>query len=84
MEHYEMEFDFEVKHLNHIISIAEKQLASVRHSSNKQQSDLIEAKKDLWENSRHTVSNLWSSDRFYELVALNQYENVVSGKLSAL
>lgn len=84
MEHYEMEFDFEVKHLNHIISIVEKQLAAVRHSSNKQQSDLIEAKKDLWENSRHTVSNLWSSDRFYELVALNQYENVVSGKLSAL
>lgn len=84
MEHYEMEFDFEAKHLNHIISIAEKQLADIRHSSSKQQSDLIEAKQDLWENSRHSVSNLWSSDRFYELVALSQYENVVSGKLSAL
>ncbi|QOX63708.1 AAA family ATPase [Anoxybacterium hadale] len=84
MEHYEMEFDFEAKHLNHIISIAEKQLADVRHSSSKQQSDLIDAKQDLWENSRLSMSNLWSSDRFYELVALSQYENVVSGKLSAL
>lgn len=84
MEHYEMEFDFEAKHLSHIISIAKKQLADIRHSSSKQQSELIDAKQDLWENSRHSVSNLWSSDRFYELVALNQYENVVSGKLSAL
>lgn len=84
MENYEVEFDFEAEHLRHIISIAEKQLSIVRENNSRQQSDLIDAKKELWENSSHSISNLWSKDRFYELVALNQYANSVSSKLSAL
>lgn len=84
MENYEAEFDFETEHLKHIITIAENQLSVIRQNSNRQQADLIEAKKELWENSSHAVSNLWSKDRFYELVALNQYANAVSSKLSVL
>ncbi|MBN7772848.1 HelD family protein [Clostridium aminobutyricum] len=84
MENYEVEFDFEVKHLRHIITIAEKQLSVIRQNSSRQQSDIIEAKKELWENSSHSISNLWSKDSFYELIALNQYANSVSSKLSTL
>ena len=84
MENYEIEFDVEVKHLKQIITIAKHQLEVLRKNNRAHQSDLIEAKKELWENSSHTISNLWSRDRFYELVALNQYENTVTNKLSAL
>lgn len=84
MENYEVEFDFEEKHLKHTIAIAEKQLSIIQQSNSKQQSDFLEAKKELWENSSHSISNLWSKDRFYDLVALNQYTNSVSSKLSTL
>lgn len=84
MENYEVEFDFEEKHLKHTIDIAKKQLNVIQQSNSKQQSDFLEAKKELWENSSHSISNLWSRDRFYDLVALNQYTNSVSSKLSAL
>lgn len=84
MENYEVELDLESRHLELIISIAKSQLRVIRQNNNKQQSDLIDAKKELWEASSHSVSNLWSSDRFYELVDLSQYANSVSGKLTAL
>lgn len=84
MGNYEVAFDAEVEHLKQIIAIAEEQLNIMRKNSSRQQADLIEAKKELWENSSHSISNLWSQDRFYELVGLTQYASAVSGKLSAL
>lgn len=84
MENYEFESDFEVSHLKRIISIAEKQLSIIRQRNRQQQSDIIDAKKELWENSSHSISDLWSKDRFYELAALSQYANSVSSKMSAL
>lgn len=84
MENYEGELNFEIEHLKDVIKIAEKQLSVIRESSEQQELDMVETKKELWENSSHAISNLWSKDRFYELVALNQYTNSVSSKLSAL
>jgi len=84
MENYEAELDFEVKHLDDIISIAEKQLEAVRESNRKHRSEFIEEKKDIWENKSYSAGNLWSSERFYELAALGQYENQASGKLSRM
>lgn len=84
MENYESEFAFEIEHLRDVITIAAKQLRAIRENSEQQELDMVESKKELWENSSHTISNLWSKDRFYELVALNQYTNSVSNKLSAL
>lgn len=84
MENDVAEFDAEVKQLNNIITIAEEQLNVIRQNSSRQQSDLIQAQKELWENSSHSISNLWSQDRFYELVELTQYANTVTNRLSTL
>lgn len=84
MDNYETEYDFEIKHLKEVITIAEDQLSIIRTNNSRQLEDLIEAKKELWENTSHSISDLWSRDRFYELAALSQYANPVAGKLSRL
>nr|WP_312577004.1 3'-5' exonuclease [Sedimentibacter sp.] len=84
MENYEVELDFEVKQLKHVISIAEKQLSAIQQSNRRQLSDVIDAKKELRENTSHSIYGLWSSERFHELASLSQYVNPVFSKISTL
>ncbi len=84
MADYQEELAFETKYLAEIIAIAQAQLAAIRQSNGQNLAELVQAKKDLWENSSHAITNLWSGDSFYELAARSQYTNQVANKASLL
>ena len=47
----------------------------------KSQSEIIEAKKDVRENTEHGITSLYTSDGFEALVELSQYINPVTDKI---
>lgn len=82
MENYQAELDFEYKHLEQTISIAQAQLSSARLRNEENQTAIITAKKEMREDTSHYISNLWSMESFHELVELSQYANPVLNKIS--
>ncbi len=82
MEYNESELQFENKRLEQTIMLAKKQRyqAQQRNENNKQA--ILCAKRELRENTSHSISNLWSSEGFEALAELNQYVNPVNNKLS--
>lgn len=82
MAYNESELQFENKRLEHTIMLAKKQRyqAQQRNENNKQA--ILCAKRELRENTSHSISNLWSSEGFEALAELNQYVNPVNNKLS--
>lgn len=82
MKHNQLEQDFETKRLEKTISIAQEQLASARLKSEENKAAIISAKKEMLEDTSHSISNLWSMENFHELVELSQYANPVSSKVS--
>jgi len=75
------ELDFEVKRLEETISLANKQLSQARLRNEENKTEIIEAKKDLRENTSHTIASLYSSDAFEALAELSQYVNPVTEKI---
>ncbi len=82
MENSYSELDYENKRLEETISLANKQLNQARQRNEENKSAIITAKKELRENTEHSISGLWSSDGFEALVELNQYVNPVTEKIS--
>ncbi len=82
MENNQFEWDFEKRRLEQTISIAREQLSALRLSSEENKTEILALKKELREDTVHSISNLWSLENFYELVELNQYANPVSDKIS--
>lgn len=62
----------EEAYLRETLEVGEKQLAQARKTMEKQQSEMIEAKKELRENTEHGFMNLYSSGDFEALVELSQ------------
>lgn len=81
MENKQSELEFEHKRLEQTISLAEEQLEQARQSNEENRKAIIEAKRDLRENTSHSVANLWSSDGFEALAELSQYANPVTEKI---
>lgn len=73
---------FENNLLNQTISIAEEQLSSLRKNSEKVREEILEAKKQLREETNHSLSNLWVKDNFYDLIEIGQYAKPISHKIS--
>jgi len=73
---------FENNRLNQTISIAEEQLSSLRKNSEKVREEILEAKKQLREETNHSLSNLWVKDNFYDLIEIGQYAKPMSHKIS--
>ena len=73
---------FENNRLNQTISIAEEQLSSLRKNSEKVRKEILEAKKQLREETNHSLSNLWVKDNFYDLIEIGQYAKPISHKIS--
>lgn len=73
---------FENNRLNQTISIAEEQLSSLRKNSEKVREEILEAKKQLREETNHSLSNLWVKDNFYDLIEIGQYAKPISHKIS--
>ena len=81
MENNELEKDFENRHLDETISIAKKQLISLRISNQEKKDEITVSKKEIPEESSHYISNLWSMENFHELVELSQFANPISDKI---
>lgn len=81
MEQRQLEQDFESKRLKQTISIAQEQLSSARLRSEDNKAVIISAKKEMREDTSHSISGLWSSENFHDLVELSQYANPVSSKV---
>ena len=72
---------FEEKRLAQTISLAEEQLKQAKEAADKKESEIIEAKKDVRENTEHGITSLYTSDGFEALVELSQYINPVTDKI---
>ena len=84
MEDKRLEQEFENKRLQQTLSLAQAQLQAAELRNKEKQADVIAAKKELRENSSHSISNLWSSDNFHDLVELSQYALPVSDQVALI
>jgi len=82
LEQSRRELEFERKHLEDTLAIVREQLETARKENEENREAIIAAKKELRENTSHSVSNLWSQENFLDLVNLSQYANQVTDKLS--
>jgi DNA helicase-2/ATP-dependent DNA helicase PcrA len=62
--------------------VAQEQLSSARIRSEASKAAIVSAKKAMKEATSHSVSNLWSSENFEDLVELSQFANPISDKVS--
>jgi DNA helicase-2/ATP-dependent DNA helicase PcrA len=81
MENNQSELEFEIQRLEKTISLAKKQLNQARQRNEENKSAIISAKKELRENTEHSISGLWSSEGFEALAELSQYVNPVTDKI---
>ncbi|BCN30843.1 HelD family protein [Anaeromicropila herbilytica] len=82
MEYNQTEVMFEQNRLEKTMSIAKKQLDQARQKNEVNKEAILTAKKELRENTSHSIANLWSSDAFEALAELNQYANPVTEKIA--
>ena len=82
MDNNQSELAFEIQRLEETISLANKQLQQARQTNEENKSAIISAKKELRENTSHSISNLWSSEEFEALAELSQYVNPVTDKIA--
>lgn len=82
MKNNQFDQDFEDKHLEQTISIVEGQLTALKQSSQENKEAILSFKKEMREDTVHSISNLWSLDNFYDLIELNQFANPLSNKIS--
>lgn len=78
----QMELEFENTRFKQTIALAREQLDQARERNEVNKSAIISAKKELRENTSHSISNLWSSEGFEALAALNQYANPIADKIA--
>ena len=81
MEYNQSELEFEINRLEETITLAKKQLNQAKERNESNKSAIISAKKELRENTSHSISNLWSSEGFEALAELSQYANPVTDKI---
>jgi DNA helicase II / ATP-dependent DNA helicase PcrA len=82
MGNNQSELEFEIQRLEETISLAKKQLNQARLRNEENKSEIISAKKELRENTSHSISGLWDSDGFEALAELSQYLNPVTDKIA--
>lgn len=68
--------------LEQTLSMANGQLTKLRNLNEDNKAAILEAKKELRENTVHSFTNLYSSDDFEALAELNQYVNPVTDKIA--
>ncbi len=83
MENMQSERAYEENRLKQTISLVEAQLEQAKESAEKKESEIIDAKKEMYENTMHGSMNLWNSEDFEALAELSQYANPVTDKIVA-
>ena len=81
MKNEQSTLKIEEKKLEQTIALIKKQLVWTRKRIEKKQSEIIKDKKDMWENTSHSISNLGSSEDFEALAEMSQYANDIAGKV---
>lgn len=82
MVNSQSEAEFENKRLEETISLANAQLEQARLGNEENKAAILTAKKELRENTSHSIPSLWSSEGFEALAELNQYVNPVLDKIA--
>ncbi len=82
MENNYQEQAFENSHLEQTLSIARTQMEALTQSIEQGKEAILVAKKQMQEDTAHSIGNLWSMDNFFQLIELNQYANPLSNKIS--
>lgn len=72
----------ELQHLEQILVLANEQLKKSEEKCQNKQQEILDAKRELRENSANQLGNLYSSDGFEELVELSQYADQISLQLT--
>lgn len=75
------ERELEEIRLKQTVSLAEEQLKQAKETAEKKKSQIVEAKKEVRENTTHSITSLNTSDGFEALVELSQYINPVTDKI---
>lgn len=75
------EFELEQTRLNQTITLAKQQIEEAKVYNEKKKHEILEAKREMRENTVHSVGNLWGSDGFEALAEMSQYANDVTEKL---
>ena len=83
MEYKQSELEFENHRLEDTKALALKQLERARKRNEENKLDIIKAKKDMRDNTSHSIPDLWSSDGFEALAELSQDMNFVTDKIVA-
>jgi len=73
---------FEEKWLAETIAVAKEQLKQSREAAEEKKDGITKAKRDVYENSSHSFTNLYSSDDFEALVELNQLHSHVTDEIA--
>ncbi len=81
MGNKQLEKECEEKRLKQTISLAKEQLKQAKETAEKKKSEIVEAKKEVRENTTHSITSLCTSDGFEALVELSQYINPVTDKI---
>ena len=67
MDNNRTELEFEKSRLEQTIALAKNHLDQARDRNEENKSAIISAKKELRENTSHSISNLWGSEAFEAL-----------------
>lgn len=81
MEKNQSELAFEKYRLEETILLAESQLKQARLDNEGNSEEIVFLKKEMRENSAHSITNLWNSQNFEDLIELSQYQNPITEKL---
>lgn len=72
----------EADYLAQTLKFAGEELSRARTSGDDIKSAIIAAKKEMRENTTHTIGSLWGSEAFEALAALNQYANPINDQIA--
>lgn len=81
MDNEQDEFELESGRLELTIALAESQLAQSILENEGNSEEILSLKREMRENTTHSVSNLWDSQNFEDMVELSQFTNQISLKL---
>ncbi len=82
MENNRTEMHEEEQQLQSTLAIAKEQLDQAQKALREKEQDIIEAKRQVRENTTHGVTNLYHSDDFEAIVELSQCMNPVEESIS--
>ena len=81
MNKKQMALEYEKKHLEEVIDLANRQIVKAKEQNEKSKEAIMETKRELRENTSHSVGNLWSSEAFEALADIGQYSNLITNKI---